>query len=202
MIAFNSILKHEKGQNLFYSLFACCEGAKNELVLCNINGCEEDNIEGYVELQKNTAAKMWMYNPYYRKQLDDLLLHINSHNNKLVFCVAGIGWDVIKTPQYSIKFYNGDKEYEAALSEFLLANPDKTEDDFLREKADASHASLLTVTDCEDAYYFSSDIYSIKEFKCDGTKFYCFEIEVLQFSDEQFKDENGMHVKYMSINNH
>ena len=63
------------------------------------------------------------------------------------------------------------------------------------EKTETPHTHALIVSKCDDAYEFSSDIYSIKEFKFHGVKFYCFEIEVLQFSDEQTQDEKGLKIK-------
>ena len=52
LIGFNSILKHENDKNLLYSIFSYCEGTENEVVLRDVYGCEEDNIEGYIEVQK------------------------------------------------------------------------------------------------------------------------------------------------------
>lgn len=194
-MAFESILKHTKEANQLYSLFPFCKGAENELVFCDILGCEEDNIEGYVKLQKNDAAAIWMYNPLYRQQLDRLSESVGAHNGNQKFMVAGIGWDIIKTPPQSIKIYTGKGDYETALKEFLTANPDKSEDDFpLMEDADASHMNYIDVVKCDDAYAFSSDIYSISEFKCLGTKFYCMEIRVLRYSDENREDETGLRI--------
>ena len=51
LIKFNSVLKHEKDKNLLYSIFPHCEGAENDVVLCDMIGCD-DNIEGYIKLQK------------------------------------------------------------------------------------------------------------------------------------------------------
>ena len=156
LIKCNSALKHEKDKNLLYSIFPHCEGAENEVVLCDIIGCEEDdNIEGYIKLQKNNAAPMWMFNSLYRQQLEELSKNIGK---KQTFQIAGIGWDIEKT------------------------------------ETPHTHALLVSKT-CDDAYEFSSDIFSITEFKFQGMKFYCFEIEVLQFSDEQYKDEKGLKIK-------
>lgn len=154
LIRFNGIIKHENDKNLLLSVFPYCIGAENEVVLRDMSGCEEDNIEGYVKLQKHNAAPMWMFNPLYRQQLDSLSKNIGT---KQKFQIAGIGWNI--------------------------------------EKTETPNTHMLFVSGCDDAYEFSSDIFSITEFKFQGVKFYCLEIEVLQFSDEQTKDENGLKIK-------
>ena len=107
--------------------------------------------------------------------------------------IFGIGWDIIKTPPRSIKIYEGEKDYDFALQEFLQANPDKTEDDFpLLKEADASHMNFIGVVQCDDAYEFSSDIYSISEFKYQGTKYYCMEIAVLRYFLKYFASTASM----------
>lgn len=155
LIKFNGIIKHENDKNFIISLFPYCIGAENEVVLSDMSGCEEDNIEGYIKLQKNNAAPMWMFNPLYRQQSEMLSKNIGK---KQTFQIAGIGWNIEKT------------------------------------ETPYTHA-LIVSKFCDDAYEFSSDIFSITEFKFHGVKFYCFEIEVLQFSDEQTKDETGLKIK-------
>lgn len=155
LIRFNSVIKREKDKNLLYSIFPHCKGVENEVFLCDMIGCEEDNIEGYIKLQKNNATPMWMFNPLYRQQMEGLSKNIGK---KQTFQIAGIGWDI--------------------------------------EKTETPHTHALIVSKlCDDAYEFSSDIFSIAEFKLHGVKFYCFEIEVLQFSDKQTKDEKGLKIK-------
>ena len=194
-LMFNSIIKYEKDKNLFLSIFPFCEGVENELVFCDMLGCEEDNIEGYVKLQKNDAVPMWMFNPLYLQQQEQLSQCVGAHNKNQKFMIFGIGRDIIKTPPRSIKIYTGKEDYETALKEFLTANPDKSEDDFpLMEDADASHMSFINMVKCDDAYAFSSDIYSISEFKYRGERFYCMEIRVLCYSDENREDETGLRI--------
>lgn len=196
MIMFNSVMKHEKKTNFFSSIYPFCRGEENELVFCDMHGSEEGDIEGYIKLRKNNAAPIWMFNPLYFKQQKLLSQRVGEHNGNQKFMVYGIGWDIIKTPQRSIKIYEGEGDYEVALQKFLRENPGKTEDDFpLVKKADASHMNFIDVVKCDDAYGFSSDIYSISEFKYNGTKFYCMEIAVLLYSDEQVKDERGLRIK-------
>ena len=188
-------MKHEKDANLFLSIFPFCQGVENELVFCDMLGSDEDNIEGYVKLRKNDAAPMWMFNPLYLRQQEQLSQRVGEQNGGQKFMIFGIGWDIIKTPPRSIKIYEGEKDYDFALQEFLQANPDKTEDDFpLLKEADASHMNFIGVVQCDDAYEFSSDIYSISEFKYQGTKYYCMEIAVLRYSGEHAEDERDMRV--------
>ncbi|MEE6208262.1 MAG: hypothetical protein VZR95_09445 [Alphaproteobacteria bacterium] len=196
MFMFNSIMKHEENANLFLSIYPFCKGVENELSFCDVLESSEDNTEGYVLLQKNNAVPMWMFNPLYLKQQKQLLQHLDEHNERQKFMIFGIGWDIIKTPPRSIKIYEGKNDYKVALQEFLRANPDKSEDDFpLIKTADASHMNFIGVMQCDDAYEFSSDIYSISEFKYHGTMFYCLEIAVLRYSGEHAEDEKGLRLK-------
>lgn len=193
LIAFELVLKHEEKQNAVWSFFAFCQGYENDLVLTDVLSTAEDQItEGYIKLRKNKAAAMWMFNPLYGQQASALLSRVGEQNGAQKFFVAGIGWNIEKTPEEKQQISSGPL-YESELRIFLKNNPDKTPKDFPHVTLDIGHTNSLFVTEeCQDAYNFSADIRAIKKFSCRFTKFYCLEIEVLNYSDEKFMNKDGM----------